>query len=214
MLTFGRPRLVEQALRTLEFNTSPFEYTLTTYDDKGLLGTGNARNQVIELSEKTHGRGQYLYLSDCDVAFRWGWLPILVAAYEYASEHLSVGAIGGCCHPYHHAIESVPFEYKFEEYFSRHADYHGAIGITLALPTQSMLMDWSIYDKYGPFDKTEPGRVNCGEDWLFTERMRKDGLRVAALYPPVVLNTARHDSFGNLAVGHELVKNIDGILIE
>jgi len=210
MLVFGRPRLVEQALRTLKENTPADAYTLTAFNDSGFMGTGRARNRVIELAEKDHDRGDYLYLSDGDVAFTPGWLNSLVAAYEFAKhQRLSVGAIGGYCHPYHHPIERIPFVCCGIGW-----GYVGEIGITLALPTQSMLMSWDAWDRYKPFVETPVGRVNCSEDFEFTQRMAKDGLRVAALYPPVVLNTARHDSFGNLAVGHELVKDIDGILIE
>lgn len=201
MLTYGRPRLAQQAFRTLQENTNKDLYELSIFDDEAKLGTGPARNEVIRQSEHFFGRGEYLYLSDCDVAFTFGWLDTLIEAYEFAREHLQVGAIGGYCHPYHQPIE-------------RHAFNDREIGITWSLPTQSMLMSWDIWDRFGPFSQTSPGKVQQGEDWLFTERLRAAGLRVASLYPPVVYNTAKHDSFGNLMVGHELVEDIEGLLIE
>lgn len=201
MLTYGRPRLLEQALRTLAASTDPKLYTLTTFNDDAKMGTGPARNEVIRLSQERHGRGDYLYLSDCDVAFTDGWLETLTAAYRFAAKELQVGLIGGYCHPYHQ-----PFE--------RHVFGIRDIGITWALPTQSMLTTWEIWDKYGPFVDTPPGKVNMSEDWNFTERLRADGLRTAAIYPHVVLNTARHNSFGELQIGHELVKDIDGLVVE
>lgn len=200
MLTFGRPRLTEQALRTLKENTPEDAYTLTTFDDGGKLGTGEARNEAIRRSPKA----DYLYLSDNDVYFLPNWLEVLTDAYDYAAK-FGIAALGGYCHPYHQ---------PFEKHFFGHPRHGCEIGITYALPTQSMLMAWEIWDQYGPFDPTTPGKVNCGEDWLFTERIRKDGLRVAALYPPVVLSTSRHDSFGDLMVGHELVGDIPGVIIE
>lgn len=201
ILTYGRPRLLRQALRTLEENTDSRRYRLTMFNDEMRLGTGGARNQVIKNAD-FEGREDYLYLSDLDVAFTHGWLDTLIEAYEFARAYLQVGALGGYCHPYHQ-----PYE--------RHSFKDGRdIGITWTLPTQSMLMTWDIFDKFGPFDQTSPGKVQQGEDWLFTERLRAAGLRCASLYPPVVYNTARHDSFGKPMVGHELVQDIEGLIIE
>lgn len=196
MLTFGRPRLTEQALRTLKENTPPDMYALTTYDNEGKTGTGQARNEVIRRAGEV-GRGEYLYLSDNDVAFLPQWIEVIIPAYEYARKELNVAAIGGYCHPYHQ-----PYEKHFD------------VGITWSLPTQSMLMSWDIWHKYGPFNDTPVGLVNQSEDWNFTERLRADGLRVGAVYPHVVLNTGRHDTFGALMVGHELVKDITGLIVE
>lgn len=202
MLSFGRPRLFEQALRTLQQHTVPESYRLTLFNDDAKLGTGTARNEVIRLAEKEEGRLDYLYLSDLDVAFTESWLDMLIRAYEYGKRDLHLGAIGGYCHPYHLPLVQHPM------------DTERTVGITWALPTQSMLMTWDMWDKYGPFDTTTPGVVNAGEDWLFTERLRKNGLRVGAVYPHVVLNTGRHDSFGKLMIGHELVEDIPGLIVE
>src|SRR5229473_6088930 len=73
MLSFGRPRLLEQAVRTLQQHTPPKSYRLTMFNDEAKLGTGAARNEVIRLAEKEEGRLDYLYLSDLDVAFTEGW---------------------------------------------------------------------------------------------------------------------------------------------
>jgi len=202
MLSYGRPRLLEQALRTLQQHTPPEAYRLTMFNDEAKLGTGTARNEVIRLAEKEKGRLDYLYLSDLDVAFTQGWLATLIAAYERGRNELHMGAIGGYCHPYHQPTERHAYASNID------------IGITWALPTQSMLMTWDMFDRYGPFATTSPGKVNCGEDWLFTERMRADGLRVGAVYPHVVLNTGRKDSFGKLMIGHELVQDIPGLIVE
>jgi len=209
MLSFGRPRLFEQALRTLQQHTAPESYRLTLFNDDAKLGTGTARNEVIRLAEKEEGRLDYLYLSDLDVAFTEDWLEMLIAWYDFSRTHFKIGALGGYCHPYHQPFEKHALLTQKNGKFNR-----SEIGITWALPTQSMLMTWDIWDKYGPFDTTTPGAVNCGEDWLFTERLRKDGLRVGTVYPPVVLNTGRRDSFGKLMIGHELVEDIPGLIVE
>lgn len=204
MLKHGRPRLTHQALCTLDENTPKDHYTLTTFDDQGKMGTGGARNEVIKRSQERFGQGEYLYLSDNDVAFTPGWLEIMIAVYKHARKYLSVGALGGYCHPYHQPHEKYLWsESPFRE-----------IGITWALPTQSMLMSWEIWERFGPFVETPPGKIRQSEDWNFTERLRAAGLRVGAIYRPVVLPTGRHDTFGELVPEHEFIKDIPGLLVE
>lgn len=215
MLVKGRARLTKQSLMSLgEFHGAT---VLDDYADKDTVGvmdelqkavgflrvlgenngTGCARNRVIEQSEKFWGRGDYLYLSDNDVFFTPGWLETLVKLYEAAwVEGFKV--VGAGSHPYHPPIDpthsvGVP------------NDSHGVFQVH-ALPLQSMLMKWEVWDKYGPFCKTEPGRVCQSEDVDFTNKIVADGGKIGVVSPALIVNTGITNSFGEKIPGWELVK--------
>jgi len=209
MLTFGRPRLLEQALRTLKENTNPNLYSLSTFDDGARLGTGKARNEVIKLAERG-GRGDYLYLSDLDVAFFPKWLPALVECYEYAREQHNVIALGAYNHPYNGPFEKHPF-------YSTHLGCTLEIGFVYALATQSWLWRWEDWLKYGPFPATAPGHVCQSEDWVMSQRIRNDGKQVASVYPPLICSTGITNSFGEHIPGYEIVAlepHPEGVIVE
>ena len=240
MLAHNRPRLTKQALASLE-NTQGANITIYNnglddfhgMDDEELqngeantsywvtvfcagrpnawtfcgyhpnLGTGESRNMVIKASEETFGRGDYLYLSDNDVFFKPGWLETLIRCYEAAWEY-GCRVIGGVGHPYHQPYEGLV----------QVGDY--GVHAVHAQPLQSMLMKWEVWDKYGPFCKTEPGRVCQSEDVDFTNKIIADGGKIGVVSPALIVNTGITNSFGEHIPGWELVKSQcpEGVLCE
>lgn len=236
MLAFNRPRLTKQALSSLfpakgmnvtifnngsddfygmdtetEANTAywvtafcagePNAWTFCGYDEK--QGTGESRNLVISASEKAFGRGDYLYLSDNDVYFipmskldgsRVSWLDVLINSYEFAWS-LGFRVLGGYNHPYHQPTGSYPVPGEIT-----------AVREVMALSLQSMLMRWEVWDKYGPFNKTTPGRVCDSEDVEFCRKIHADGFKVGVVSPALIVNTGITNSFGQKIPGWELVK--------
>lgn len=177
-------------------------HTLITNDHDD-LGTGDLRNRVIAISARRWGRGDYLYLSDNDVWFRPGWLPVLIECYKRAWEN-GYRVIGAYNHPFHHPVTRMECDDTY------------AVCEVNALATQSMLMKWEVWDQFGPFCKTPAGKVCQSEDVDFTNKIRAAGYRVGVVDPPLLVNTGITNSFGEKIPGWELVKAQcpEGILCE
>jgi hypothetical protein len=164
------------------------------------VGTGRARNHVIHSSENRFGRGDYLYLSDDDVYFlRPDWLKTLIEAYEWMKEHHGYRVVGAYNHPFNQPVTHC--EKGYECY---------------AVATQSMLMDWSVWDQFGPFCNTPAGKVCQSEDVDFSNRIRAAGYKVGVISPALLVNTGITNSFGEKIVGWEMVKAEapEGIIVE
>lgn len=217
MLVRNRPRLTKQALDSLG-NTSGMNCMIRddwsereTWDlveawsgknaikgrvvyHAGIkLGTGPARNDVIETSQQAFGRGDYLYLSDNDVFFKPGWLEKLIELYE-ASWEYGCRVLGAYNHPYHQHVEGLV---SVGEYSSN---------VVNALATQSMLMRWEVWDQFGPFCQTPVDRVCMSEDVEFCNRITAAGLNVGVVWPPLIVSTGITNTFGEKIPGYELVK--------
>jgi len=223
MLAHNRLVLTKQALNTI--GSGEFNITIRTdaemiaslvfeWNDQNArrdtfgymahsLGTGQARNCVIGESENHFGRGEYLYLSDNDVFFHPNWLPQLIERYEYAWKY-GFRVLGAYNHPYHQPVAYLPIPFM------------GEVKEVMALALQSMLMRWSVWDKYGPFCETPVGQVCQGEDVDFTNKIRADGYKLGVVDPPLLVNTGITNSFGEKIPGWELVKAQcpEGILCE
>ena len=158
------------------------------------VGTGPARNDVIATSEQAFGRGDYLYLSDNDVFFTPGWLETLIQAYESAW-HVGYRVVGAYNHPFHQPADIVRPD---------GIDY--VVRKVNALATQSMLMRWEVWDKYGPFCQTPVDKVCQSEDVDFCNRITKDGFKVGVVSPPLIVATGITNTFGEKIPGYELVK--------
>jgi hypothetical protein len=203
MLMYGRPRLTEQANRSLWKSTPTYGITLMTFDDEAKIGTGPARNKVIEMSP----RHEYLYLSDNDVFFKPHWLEALIECYEWAKFNYNVQAIGAYVHPYNQPVERWP-------YFCQALGAKVNICELYALSFQSWLMTWDVWDKYGKCNDSPPGMVRMGEDWEYSQRIRKDGGKVASILPPLIYNCGVTDSFGVAVPGLENVERPEGVIVE
>ena len=225
MIARNRHRLTEQALRSLALNTDIDSYWLHLLDDasKPYLevlpehlvaqlirnnvatgGAGIARNQVIRAVKQ---RQDLLYLGDNDVVFLPGWLDLLTELWPaaYAS---GFRVLAGYQHPFNRtSLGAWP---QYSEVMSRTVVVHE----TLAVATQSWLMDWETWDKYGPFAEA-PG-VRQSEDVDMCQRIRKDGGKVGYVWPPCVLNCSLTDTFGAEVPGAELLREEmqDGIVYE
>ncbi len=184
------------------------------------VGTGPARNQVIECSEEEFGRGGYLYLSDDDVFFlRPDWLSILLKAYDEAWNH-GFRVIGAYNHPFHQPISTLALRDDLcgavEPGNSISYCKGNVIHEVNALALQSMLMRWEVWDQYGPFCQTPPGKVCQSEDIDFTNKIHADGGRIGVIAPPLVVNCGITNSFGNKIPGWEAVRAEapQGVLVE
>jgi GT2 family glycosyltransferase len=232
MLAFNRPRLTRQALDSLrpvpkdlnitiynngldefhgmdgesEANTAywvsvfcagqPNAWTYCGYNEE--RGTGESRNHVIKSSEQAFGRGDYLYLSDNDVFFYPAIFEKLVPIYEYAWT-LGFKVLAGYNHPFHIPIASYPV-------FGGGKQKISEIREVQAVALQSMLMKWEVWDKYGPFNETPPGRVCMGEDVDFCHKITADGGKLGVVHPPLLVNTGITNSFGERIPGWEMVQ--------
>lgn len=195
MLTYGREDLTAQAIQSIRDHTSPTVYDLTEYDNQGKTGTGEARNTIIGMVKD---RGDYLYLSDNDVAVHPRWLETLVDAYEWARESLGVIALGAYNHPYNGPYQKFP-------YYSPVLNQTIEVGYVHALALQSWLWKWEDWDRFGPFPETPVGRVCMGEDVAISQKIHAAGGKLAAIYPPLLTNCGVTNSFGQPIPGDDVV---------
>ena len=213
--TCGRPVLLAQTLNTLLKNTRDGDYTLTIVEDGTedfqisdipntvLLRimprcgiTGRVRNLGIYFSEKHFGRGDYLYLSDNDVAFLPQWLETLIEYQHYGAEY-GVALVGGWNHPYMQPRRDDGFGVNI-------AGGRYTVMTHDAVSGASMLMRWETYDKYGPFDSWAPG-VGQSEDVALCQKIIADGNLVGSIYPRVVLNAGVTNTLGQLSPGADFM---------
>jgi hypothetical protein len=211
MLARNRLRLTYQALESL-WNTPNQAWNLTVLDDRSdeptanllrgygalrnniPMGTGPLRNLVIKESEKRHGRGDYLYISDNDVMFNFrDWLNILIQCYDavWARDFRVLGAVN---HPFHQPTMTISFAGGMK------------VNEVNALASQSMLLRWDVWDEYGPFCDTPVDRVCQSEDVDFTNKIRKAGFKLGVVSPALIVSTGITNTFGEHIPGWELVK--------
>lgn len=212
MLVRNRPRLTKQALDSLRPTR---DRAVTVLDDRSdaetvavlsaerqrllhivrnetPMGTGELRNLSVRANEEWFGRYDYLYLSDNDVLFLPGWLNSLIMCYEIAWHH-GYRVIGAYNHPFHQHGERINCVDR--DVFKVNA-----------LATQSMLMRWEVWDKYGPFCQTPIDKVCQSEDVDFCNRITADGFKVGVVSPNLVVSTGITNTFGEKIPGWELVK--------
>lgn len=219
MLVKDRPRLTLQALSTLARHTD-VEYNLTIVDDAskpetrdmlslfGLRGnvavirnetskgiTGQARNLGVYWAETYWGRGDWLYLSDNDVAFLPAWSSKMIAVTRtISSDDLIV--LGGACHPYHQPNYD-----------------HGEWVETDAVAGYSQLMSWEAWDNWGPLDAHAAG-TGQSEDHKFCREVVRDGHYVGYMKEPVLIDCGITGTDGKPATGHESKPIIRGVYYE
>jgi hypothetical protein len=211
MLVRDRYRLTEQALTTLRANTE--EYTLTIVDDGSedfrvrkmlaaearkprtslltlLLSShvlARTKNIGVLWSEMEFGRGDYLYLSDNDVAFMPGWLPALQRFAGIGSHSLT----GGQVHPFHKPPYTV-------------------------LDGPSWLMEWHTWDTCGPLNRNCAPGVCQSEEYEFCANVIKHGGTIGVIDPHVVIHTGLSQTDGKMAPGaaERAARKIEGVLYE
>ena len=146
-------------------------------------------------SEKFWGRGEFLYFSDNDIYFTPGWITQLRPVFN-------VKVIGGQRHPFHGINHTSPYLFGC-----------GFIEITDAVAGYSQFMEWSTWDKYGPFDAHTVG-VCKSEDFAFCQKIVKDGGMVGYIDPPAVYHTGLTNSEGKAAIGSEQFQRVEGVLYQ
>lgn len=225
MLAHSRPRLTRQTLNSLgnpelmnvtimSHNASEEvnnvvsgwltgEYDAHWFKNNEQIGTGEARNRVVEKSQEVFGRGDYLTLSDNDCFYHRGWLALLIAAYEVAwlSGYRIIGAGN---HPFHRPVSTLRVNDGL------------VVNEVLALASQSMLMRWEVWSEFGPMCKTPAGKVCQSEDVDLSNRIRAAGYKVGVISPALMVNTGITNSFGEKIPGWEAVlkEAPEGIIVE
>lgn len=220
MIARNRHKLTDQTLASLRANTDWSRADFTFLDDGSqppltnpisgtyiympvpLGGAGPARNAVIKA---VTARKDLLYLSDNDIVTIPHWLDTLTEVWPFAYA-LGFRVLGGYSHPFN--AQSIGTWPLYSDALHKTIELREC----LAVATQSWLMDWETWDKYGPFAEA-PG-VRQSEDVAFCTRLRNDGFKVGYVYPFVVWSTSKTDTFGQLVPGHELIEAPAGILVE
>ncbi len=229
MLCHNRLRLLQQALRTLYDNTPREEFNLTLVDDastdfrvrnalESWSQAGNAtllrieksshvlaraKNIGVAWSEQTFGRGEWLYLSDSDVAFTSGWLEkMITTAIASESDHFNLW--GGQAHPYHQASGNYGMENV--AYWTEHAMLDGP----------SWLMRWKTWDEIGPLSRDHAPGTCQSEDVEFCRKLTAQGSRIGVIHPHVVAHTGLTNTNGEDAPGREARESqrIPGVIYE
>lgn len=227
LLVKDRPRLTEQTLRTLCMHTDRAAYNVTVVDDGSWPETskiisryegysnlqivtflhsvgivGFLRNVGVWASERFFGRGDYLYLSDNDVAFTPGWLDKMISAKENIkiAHGKGVAILGGYRHPFHLFKQAV-------------TEHEQTIDVTDAVAGYSQLMRWECWDLYGPFDQHAKG-VCQSEDFAICQKITSKGNFVGYIHPPVIHNCGITNSEGKPAIGAEHFPRVPGLIYE
>jgi len=232
MLVRDRPRLTEQALRTLYQHTDPQAFRLCLVDDGSKAETGHLitsygrkytnieivhfarpvgivgflRNVGIWTSERVFGRGEFLYLSDNDVCFQEHWLERITRCKEITKDEDGKGpaVLGGYRHPFHLPIKTLP---------SYDQNWHTFVEVTDAVAGYSHLMRWACWDLHGPFDQTAKG-VCQSEDHAFCCKVKASGGYVGYIDPPVIHNCGITNSEGKPAIGAEHFPRVPDLIYE
>ena len=212
MLAKDRPRLTEQAIRSLYQHTVGFELTVVddcSEDREPILRlqrqcgfhlvlnaeptpTGESRNKVLR--EKSG----LIYLTDNDVYFTPFWLHRL--AYAWRMKPGEVKVLGAGCHKYLGTNKSISYS-NFELHYKD------------AISGWSWLLDHETWKRYGPFEANALG-PGQSEDWAFCQRVKADGYEVASIWPEVVIHCGRTNTEGRPATGAETIVDVPGVLVE
>jgi len=214
MLCRDRLRLTEQALESLYANTDAAKFSLVLVDDassdfrvRRLLQRygekpnatllrievsshvlARAKNIGVEWSRQTFGDGEWLYLSDNDVAFLPGWLDKLTAVAERLEPN-GYRLWGGQVHPFHHH-DMLAFVGQFDW-----LPYS-------MLDGPSWLMRWQTWKDMGGLRGSDAG-VCKGEDVDFCQRLIASGGRIEVIKEHVVIHTGLTNSDGQDAPGRK-----------
>lgn len=241
MLCRDRYTLTKQALESLHANTKCNDYTLTLVDDGStdfktvkmlhemardhmecsLIGADNSGHVLSQLknlgvywSEQRFGRGDWLYISDCDVYFKPNWLEKLTQAAE-STEMFGFRLWGGQIHPFHcpSVMDSI------SSYMSTQGDVHFNLTEHKVLDGPSWLMRWVTWDMCGPFSRENAPGPCQSEEYPFCHRVKIGGgdsitdnrggirlspARIGVIQPHVVIHTGLTQTDGATAPGAEV----------
>jgi hypothetical protein len=226
MIVKNRPKLTEQALRSL-WDNSFHSWNVTVVDDASGWETqqvltefvlrhqkemkllrvspetnvvGRLKNLGVYWSERHFKRGPMLYLSDNDAYFTPHWDKVLCECLVEWENKFKV--LGPYRHPYHHPR---PQDGKFlcsNRFEVVSTDMVQGIGL---------LMRWDTWDQWGPFEAHSPG-TNQSEDTHFCESLVKGGSLVGSVQPNVVYNCGLTDTNGNPCVGVDVMERYNVLM--
>jgi hypothetical protein len=217
----GRYRLTRQALETLGMYTpEPCTITLVCdgvdfrtgsvvgnfsshFKDVSFLHVENSGHTLSQLknlgvawSEQRFGRGDWLYISDSDVAFTPGWLEKLTTFAE-DTEEAGARLWGGQIHPFHQPIGELTESGIGIEGSRIWGTWHSV------LDGPSWLMRWETWNSAGPFDRTTAPGVCQSEEYSVCERIGKNNGRIGVINPYVVWHTGLTHLDGHDCVGRK-----------
>jgi GT2 family glycosyltransferase len=234
LLVKDRPRLTDQALRSLYANTPQDQFNLLVMQDGsgpdvqdlmmryrfrencreidlgasiGIVGW--LRNVGASASERYFGRGEYLVQADNDLFFKRDWLSTMVQRMKF-SERYGFKVLGGYRHPFHGAIAG--YHPSYENGPSKESAW---IEETDAVAGYMHFMEWETWDKFGPYDQHAKG-VCQSDDFAYCRKIVDAGYRVGYVNPPVIINCGLTNSEGKPAVGHEhfRVNTLENVIYE
>jgi GT2 family glycosyltransferase len=213
MVTKDRPRLFEQAIRSLYAHTEDFQ--LLVVDDcsweLGLvyelalefgfalmlndspMPLGGSKNRAMQ--RMADG---LVYLTDNDVYFKPGWSETLLEAWRVRPP--DIGLLGGGCHEWlgtNRTADVAGFQYHYKD----------------AVSGWSWLTEKLLWEQYGPFAADALGSGKS-EDWDFCQKLKKAGYEVASIWPEVVVHCGRTNTEGQPAIGAVTIRDVAGIIVE
>lgn len=220
MLVKDRPRLTHQALWSIAKHTD-VDYNLTIVDDgshtetmemlqmfsytqsncallrnetsKGI--TGQARNLGVYWAERYFGRGDYLYLTDNDVAFLPHWASSMVGILTTGYPR-GLRLLGGARHPYHQLNSA-----------------YGDWDETDAVAGYSQLMRWHEWDSHGPLDAHAPG-TGQSEDFAFCRKVIENHGKVGYVTAQVIVDCGLTQTNGSKAFGADRKPVYPGLIYQ
>lgn len=151
----SRPRLLEQALRTLKERTRYPHETYSEHDESGMANQVSVRNELLGRADDW----EFAVSLDDDVFLNDGWLCAMVEALRLNPD---VGLLAGTTYPTHRVLEKRP-EVCIAETVS---------GVCLLVPRET-------WEAHGPFGVGLP-KGKLWDDEL-AQRVRRAGKQVACL---------------------------------
>lgn len=219
----ARPRLLEQTLRTLYWNTPSFNLVVVCDGHGGIEGSeglsdlmainasviaitpcnivGRLKNLGAYWAEKHFGRGEWICFIDDDLCFEPYWLNRMKNAMT-ANNQLRI--LGGVRHPYH----GVNDKHRYLD-VERGVDWDE----TDAVAGYCHFMRWSTWDKFGPYDANAKG-TGQSEDYAICRKVVEAGGAVGYIHPPVMAHCGITDSQGKRILGAELIEQVPGVIYE
>jgi glycosyltransferase involved in cell wall biosynthesis len=216
LITKDRPLLLEQAVRSLYYNTPRELYDLILVDDgsqiidfkKGRHDHGSVnpyqiadhliitdfkspsicRNLGMEIAKRKGYK--YVYHSDNDMYFLPGWLEKCIDLKENQG-YKDLTIVGPYCHPY--LQENKDMAEKQDDFYCVDAN-----------SGNSWFMETKDYLDYGLIE--HEGIMNS-EDWEMCQRIRKDKKFCVALREKLVIHCGITNSRGEASVGADLLLN-------
>ena len=226
MIACNRPRLTRQGVESWHAATPRDLADLTVVDD----GSGAETSTMLEALRRKYGftlirnaaslgagfvsnlaiwaagalrseRGEFLYHSAADFYFRNGWLEGLIANWPLV-ERAGGALLAAYSHPYHLTTTKLEGTNGYD------------IHLKEAVAGGSWFMPWPIWKTFGPLNTDNRGLYVGSEDTEFNFRLRDAGLKVATLWPEMVVHTGRTNTEGKPTLGAELMPDVPGVLIE